>query len=270
MLAKTFYFKFMKISIVLLFFLFLSCNSKDLKTDNDLLKREISGLKKELKNIKKDIQVLNKNSPKIVVNTINDLTIFEPNGLKINIKSIKPIKSDNTYLCIPAAFTDSANKIDGLFIENGNNIGGSLNEKLTGACIISDNKIQFANYSSLNDKLLKEVISKKYSLFQQQLLVFNSKIIKCDLFKGRLNLRRALVEINSHYYLVESKNRVSILDFQSALIKSKVSNAIYLDMGTYSEGWFKNEDKKNITIGETMTQTNRQSNWIVFEATNQR
>jgi len=255
----------MKYIHVFLLSLLFSCNSKELKTNNDLLKAEINGLAKEIKNIKKDIQFLKKNGSKILISSTKDLTIFEPNGLKINIKSIKPITSANTYLCVPAAFTDSAKKIDGLFIEKGNIIGISLNKKLTGACIISDNKIQFADCSSLNDKLLKEVVTKKYSLFQQQLLVFNSKIIKCDLFKGRLNLRRALVEINSDYYLVESKKRVSISDFQNELITNNVSNAIYLDMGTYSGGWFRNNDNRLSIIGETMTKTNSQSNWLVFE-----
>ena len=96
-------------------------------------------------------------------------------------------------------------------------------------------------------------------------MVFNSKIIKCNLFKNKLNLRRAIIEINNHFYIVQSIGRISILDFQNLLISISAKNAIYLDMGTYSEGWYENDVGKITIIGETMINTNKQSNWIVFE-----
>jgi hypothetical protein len=49
------------------------------------------------------------------------------------------------------------------------------------------------------------------------------------------------------------------------LISNNIKNAIYLDMGTYSEGWYKNDDGKINTIGEDMKNTDKQSNWIVYE-----
>jgi hypothetical protein len=36
-------------------------------------------------------------------------------------------------------------------------------------------------------------------------------------------------------------------------------------MGTYSEGWYRNEFGKTITIGKDMKNTNNQSNWLVFQ-----
>lgn len=254
--------KLVRLLILLLSLSFLSCNLKERDVNIQLLKEEINNLKVEIENLKKETLVLKFKTATLIVTAIGDLKLFNPNNLNICIYSKRPQKNGKTHLVVPAAFTKPNNKIDGLFIENGNLINSNINEKLNGICVITNNKLKIGRYSQL---IKNEAISKNQSLFQQILLVFDSKIVKCELFRSDLNLRRALVEINSQYYLVESKNRVSILDFQSALITSKVKNAIYLDMGTYSEGWYRNENK-TFTIGETMIQTIRQSNWLVFEA----
>lgn len=175
------------------------------------------------------------------------------------IKDLKKI--NETFLVVPAEFTNPNNKIDGLYIVNGSLINSKINERLNGVCIIYKNKLKICNR---NDIIINEAITNKQNLFQQVLLLFDFKIIECTLFKNNLNLRRALVEINNHFYLVESKNKMTILNFQKLLYSINVKNAIYLDMGTYSEGWYRN-DNKIFTIGETMTQTKRQSNWLVFE-----
>ena len=36
-------------------------------------------------------------------------------------------------------------------------------------------------------------------------------------------------------------------------------------MDTWSEGWYKNYDREKIVIGEKMTDTDRQTNWLVYE-----
>ena len=256
----------MRFFFTLILFLFFSCNSKELESKNDILKLEVTKLNVEVKNLKNEIHTLKNKNSKIVIRNSNNLIFFDPNGLEININSKRPLKNDNNIsLNIPAAFTDSSNKIDGLFIEKGFTISRKINKKLNGTCIISNKKVKYINTHSLSDKIICEVIAKKQSLFQQQLLVFNSKIIKCNLFKNKLNLRRAIIEINNHFYIVQSIGRISILDFQNLLISISAKNAIYLDMGTYSEGWYENDVGKITIIGETMINTNKQSNWIVFE-----
>ena len=65
--------------------------------------------------------------------------------------------------------------------------------------------------------------------------------------------------------MVESKARMTLSDFQDSLIKNNVTNAIYLDMGTYSEGWYRGSNGITNTIGENMDATSKQSNWLIFE-----
>jgi hypothetical protein len=254
--------KIVKFSILVLSLSFPSCNLKEKNANIQLLQEEIKSLKIEVKNLKKETQNLKFKTPDLIVTDFGDLKLFNPNNLNICIYSKRPQKNGKTHLVVPAAFTKPNNKIDGLFIENGTLINSNVNEELNGICIISNNKLKIGRYNPL---IINEVISKKQSLFQQVLLVFDSKIVECELFRSDLNLRRALVEINNQFFLIESKKRVSILDFQNLMISKHVKNAIYLDMGTYSEGWYKNENK-TYAIGETMTQTYRQSNWLVFKS----
>ena len=58
---------------------------------------------------------------------------------------------------------------------------------------------------------------------------------------------------------------VSIRKFQELQIEIRAVNALYLDMGTWSEGWYKNYFREILEIGETMVNTNKQSNWIIYK-----
>ena len=119
----------MRFFFTLILFLFFSCNSKELESKNDILKLEVTKLNVEVKNLKNEIHTLKNKNSKIVIRNSNNLIFFDPNGLEININSKRPLKNDNNIsLNIPAAFTDSSNKIDGLFIEKGFTISRKINK----------------------------------------------------------------------------------------------------------------------------------------------
>lgn len=260
------------ISIILLFF--ISCNSKELEANNGILKLDIIKLKVEVKNLKEDILNLKKSNLKNWISNHNDLTFYDPENFTIKLFSLRPSKKNNKFvLCVPSAFTDdpknNSNLIDGYFIEKGNVISKDINTDLSGTCIIFKNRPIIIPSINLT-RASKTAIENKSSLFQQFLLLYNNKIISNLKFEKAISskrklLRRAIVEINNHVFIVESKAQYSIIDFQNLLFSNKVKNAIYLDMGTYSEGWYENDVGKITIIGETMINTNKQSNWIVFE-----
>jgi hypothetical protein len=260
------------ISFILLFF--VSCNSKELEVNNDVLKSEITKLNLNVNNLKDEVLILKKCKSKFWIYYQNDLTFFDSSNFAIKLFSKRPNKHNNQFiLCIPAAFTDDPrnnnNLIDGCFIEKGIKISKDYNEELSGTCVISNNKPII--YESKNlPQVSKTAIANKSSLFQQFLLVFNNKTISNIKFENKPSsksklIRRALTEIDNHFYIVESKAKYSIIDFQKLLVSNNVKNAIYLDMGTYSEGWYKTDDGKINTIGEEMKNTDKQSNWIVYE-----
>ena len=193
------------------------------------------------------------------------ISLYHPFGLTIHLRHLRPDFTPENYLCVPGAYTSIDTQIDGLYIEEGIGINETINNKLTGACILSSDSIQFLGFEEINSQLISQIKLSKKSMFQQSLLVKNKQIVPCDLFHSKKNLRRALIQFKDNYFLIgESQRRVTISDFQEALVKIGAINAINLDMGTWSEGWYKNQTGEKITVGEKMYSTKRQMNWIIY------
>lgn len=264
----------MRFFFILIPIIFISCNSKELEANNYTLKLEITKLNLQIKNLKEDVLDLKKCDTKIIASKAHNLVFYDPANLTIKLLSKRPsVNNNNLVLCIPAAFTDNrinnSKLIDGFFIENGNIISKDINKDLSGTCIITKNGLIIIPSINLT-QTSNTVVENKGSLFQQYLLLYNHKRISNLKFENthsskRKLLRRALVEIDNHVFIVESKAQCSIIDFQNLLVLNKIKNSIYLDMGTYSEGWYRNDNHKIISIGETMRETNLQSNWLVFQ-----
>lgn len=64
--------------------------------------------------------------------------------------------------------------------------------------------------------------------------------------------------------VVETKNRMNVEDFAWAMQKIGIKYAIYLDMGSWSDGFLRNKDNEVISIGHLKQNTRYQSNWIEY------
>ena len=201
---------------------------------------------------------------KIISEGNSKISLFQPIGLKLGIKSKRPLFSKEFFLCVPAAFTSKTGQIEGLFFEKGVQLNIHIKKQFEGTCILNDDKVQIIETKKLNQNLLDEVKQNKSDLFQQLLLVNNSKIVDCKIFGNRKNLRRAIIQFDKLVCIGESQGSISIREFQESLVKIGAVNAIYLDMGTYSEGWYRNHANEKIVIGEMMTNTSKQTNWLTF------
>ena len=69
--------------------------------------------------------------------------------------------------------------------------------------------------------------------------------------------------MDNSFCICQSKERLTIQDFQKALVDAGVENAVYLDMGGWSEGWYKNAYDEKMVIGEGMTSTDKQTHLLV-------
>lgn len=229
----------------------------------------IDSLKRELLNGYYYVEYLKKINPFVIqqneegVNCM--IKTFKPFGLKSELTNIRPSAADsNTFLCIPAGFTNRSNQIDGLFIKKGEIISSRANNKLTGACIISEDDIDIITYAEMTEERLRLVTKERKSLFQQTVLIKDSQIFPCDLFGTRENLRRALIKFEDCFVIGESHRPISIQEFQETLISIGATDAIYLDMGSWSEGWYKDVKNRIIRIGDNFNSTHRQTNWIIY------
>ena len=191
---------------------------------------------------------------------------FKPLGLTLQLTDNRPQKCDSSvFLCVPAAFTDKNTKIDGICIIEGKTIN-SISNNTTGICVIASNGIEMMHYAELTSDLLESVKNNQSSLFQQVLLIKASKIIPCGIWGDLKYKRRALIKFEVGYAIGESDSKMTIEDFQKALIHIGAVDAVYLDMGSWSEGWYRKDNGEVITIGEAgnMGNTSKQTNWIVF------
>jgi len=197
-------------------------------------------------------------------------TFVNKKNCKISFETKRPDKTDKTILvCIPAAFTNLNNlKVDGIYSVNGITRNKDvINKTLGGVFYIENNSckiFQSNNGKLFNDSLLAIVKSQKASFFQQIQCIENGKAAK---FKDKKLFQRrgiAILKDNS-VAIIESTEAITLEVFSNDLVLLNVMQLIYTDMGAWDEGWYRNPvNNIPIKIGKDLSQTDKQSNWIVF------
>ena len=197
-------------------------------------------------------------------------TFIKKNKCKISFETKRPNNTDqNILVTIPAAFTNLNNlKVDGIYSVNGIIRNKDvINNSLGGVFYIENNscKIFQSNKGKLfNDSLLTIVKNQKASLFQQIQCIENGTAAK---FKDKkLFQRRGIAILNDNSIaIIESEQAITLEVFSKDLVLLNVKQLIYTDMGAWDEGWYRNPlNNALIKIGKDLSQTAKQSNWIVF------
>lgn len=205
----------------------------------------------------------------------NTYTIFHQDDLKLDVSLMRPDKNDkNILLCIPGAYTDLVSlKVDGLYIDNGtvynkdkvnHTLGGAI-KIIKGECGIFPTR----KGKLLNDSLINLIVSKKGSLFQQIQLIEKGAGAKYKDVKEFQ--RRAIVKLKNKgegggvsTAVIESFEHITLTAFTKDLLELGVLDALYTDMGSWDEGWYRKGNAVE-TIGRIRSQTDKQCNWVVFK-----
>lgn len=198
-------------------------------------------------------------------------TFFKKNACKIAFTNVRPDKKDaSVLLCIPAAFTNTGNdQIDGIFAVKGK-VGntGLINKTLGGVCYIEKSScriFQSGKGRLFNDSLMQIVKTGNISFFQQIQCIQNGKA--SSFADKKVFQRRGIAILKDHSIaIIESTENITLKVFSDDLAALGVVDLIYTDMGAWDEGWYRNPET-NIpkTIGRDLSQTARQSNWVVFQ-----
>lgn len=203
-----------------------------------------------------------------------EIIFYIPENCIAEITNTRPLKTDSSVvLCCAAAFTRLENDaIDGLFIMKGQTVISKINRGLGGGitiphdgnvlkCLIQGTEMG----SKLDSVFIAKIIEDSASYFQQiQLnrdglpLVFRKDVSRFQ--------RRAVCILNNRAVIAESKHACTLQEFANALDSAGIDNSIYLDMGSWDEGWFRRKNGKIETIGLLRTATRRQSNWLVYRS----
>jgi hypothetical protein len=195
-------------------------------------------------------------------------TIFHKDDLKIDVSLKRPDKNDpKILLCFPAAFTDLVTlKPDGLFIDHGIvHNRNKINYTLGGAIKIINGECEIfptRKGKLLNDSLIHIVVDKKGSLFQQIQLIEKGKGAK---YKDTKEFqRRAIVRFKQdRTAVIESYEHITLAAFTNDLLELGAVDALYTDMGSWDEGWYRKGNKVEV-IGRIRSQTDKQCNWVIF------
>lgn len=175
----------------------------------------------------------------------------------------RPICHSGQSLIVPAAFTHPNQSIAGAAIEWGQTVNAQISGQLNGFCVISYLRPSIVHSNQMNPTKMKQMAKVGNSLFQQDLLVENGHALPIA-HAASMNLWRALVIFPDRFEVVENDVTMRRDDFQATLLKIGAQQAIYLDMGTWSEGAYFGPQNRVVKIGRMRQNTHRQTNWLVF------
>ncbi len=198
-------------------------------------------------------------------------TIFLKNSLIMDVSLTRPSQNDNNILlCIPGAYTDLQTlKVDGLYIDKGKvHNKDKINHSLGGAIKIIQGDCEIfptRKGKLLNDSLIDHLVNKKGSLFQQIQMIEKGK--GATYKDTKLFQRRAIVKLKTgKTAIIESFEHITLTAFTKDLLELGVTDALYTDMGSWDEGWYRDPSSGKITtIGRIRTETEKQCNWVVFK-----
>ncbi|MBR1774971.1 MAG: hypothetical protein IJ759_05540 [Bacteroidales bacterium] len=196
------------------------------------------------------------------------LIVYTPVNCCFDLTATRPDTNNSDILfAVPAAFTAKNYKeIVGRFVGN-DTIIENPTEKETGLCTINGKNIYIGSIDDSSMYYYNALQSENTCYFQQMLLINNGKKVECTIFgKQKPTFRRALAQKNGKACVVESLNRMNIGDFTDMMIECGYTEAIYMDMGTWSEGFFISQSGEKTVIGPLKQNTRYQTNWLLFVA----
>jgi hypothetical protein len=203
-----------------------------------------------------------------------DLVFYIPENAYAALTTQRPLKGDSTVIFVcAAAFTLLENDaIDGLFIDSGDVRVSWVNHSLGGGIVIpppsSDAAVNIfgTDMGKRLDSTFKDSVAKMNgSFFQQIQLVRDGQALRFQKEFSRFQ-RRALCIWHGALVVVESVQPCTMQKFADVLKSCGIQNALYVDMGSWDEGWFRTRQNQLSKIGLMRNETDRQSNWFVFRA----
>lgn len=191
---------------------------------------------------------------------------YTPENAQYHFQRVKPDTNNNDILMsVVAAFTSKRPEhIVGTSVSNGKKKIYSTDAE-TAYCLIEGDNVYIKSLSENSKLAIERAEKQKGDYFQQMHLVENKKAKQCEIFKNRATFRRALVQKGEETSIIETLERMTIDDFTKSLIHLGYEQAIYLDMGSWSEGWYKDEDNNVIRIGNNWKSSHLQTNWLVIK-----
>ncbi|MBR5254956.1 MAG: phosphodiester glycosidase family protein [Bacteroidales bacterium] len=191
--------------------------------------------------------------------------VYKPENATYHFQRTKPDSNNNNLLMsVVAAFTSKAPEhIVGTSVSNGKKKIYPTDAE-TAYCLIIGEDVKIESLNQNRNISIEKAVKQKGDYFQQMHLVENGQPKSCEIFKNRSTFRRALAQKEGQTHIVETLDRMTIDDFVEVLINLGYEQAIYLDMGSWSEGWYRDSEDKIVKIGNNWRSSHLQTNWLVI------
>lgn len=192
-------------------------------------------------------------------------TLHVPN---VRLTLTRPDRADpQTLLAVPGTYTSPKDRVEGYVILDGHIVQMRERQGWDGAVLFADGRVTIITTDhgqQLTRAFMEQVAAQGQSLIQVHLLVHNSAPVH---FKPQQALpRRALAILaDGTPAIVESRTMIDLTTFATDLNVLGIRDAANLDMGAWSEGWYRDPiTAAPVTIGIPSDTTMRQTNWVVL------
>ena len=198
-------------------------------------------------------------------------SVFRPGPCTIRVVTSRPQPADErVQLSVAAAYTDlDTNQPLDLLLCQGQRLQPQAKVGfLDGVLTIVDTTLRISRIAKGQTPPAAElarVQRGRGTVLLQELLVYQGQNQRPA--GGSRFQRRALAQWpGRRFAVVESTaDNLTMQQFAADLIELGATDALYLDMGDWDEGWYRAGNGRAAALGHLRTETARQSNWLVFE-----
>jgi hypothetical protein len=191
---------------------------------------------------------------------------LELTGGRLALALERPSQTDARVLAVvPGTYTSPQGDVEGAVVLDGRVVRADA--LAWEALLVIQNGAPVVRWErkAPSRELLAELAARKASLLQGHLLVGDGKPrpLKPSPALGR----RALVtRAGGAFAIVESTSPVELARFADDLVRLGATYAMNLDMGGWSEGWYRRTNGTIARLGDDFRATERQTNWLVLRA----
>lgn len=197
-----------------------------------------------------------------------DYRFYRKNDLAFGWEVKRPDKNDaKIKFCAPSAFTTTTGTVVGIYACKGV-LGNAKRISPIGGAILIENgdfNIFPTNKGAVFTKdFLASLEKRKASMFQQYQIV--QKRVPAEFKDKKKYQMRSIAKFSDgRTGVIESVGKVGFKQFNSDLVGLGVEDAIYCDMGSWSEGWYRDpKTSALVSIGNDHSNTHKQTNWMTY------
>jgi len=194
--------------------------------------------------------------------------LFHPVDAAFELRVRRPSPRDeHVLLCVAGTYTSPSDRVEGVVVLDGGVIQTTRMAWQGLLTITAGNAtVERATPAAFSPKAFSQYASAATSLVQGHLLVDAARptpLKPSPALHRRAVVTREVTPGQRTSFVVESLEPVELAAFAADLAALGASTAFNLDMGSWSEGWYRDESGVH-PLGHDRSSTARQSNWLVI------